>query len=339
MKNLLLFLLAPAALFCSCSATNHLTIGLTVPAAVYLPGSVQTVGVIDRSLPSEEGKTLDALDKVLSAEGKDLDREGANSAMAGLMNELERSGRFSAVKKVELDGVVNPGSGIFPAALDWNKVEELCTENRLDALFVLSFYDTDAHVETSARPVDVGGIGGVKVTLPETGVKITTRISTGWRIYDNTGKIIPDEFIMEDIVISEGKGINPMKAVEAVQGRKQAVIDVSNRVGQRYAGRIFPQNIRVDRIYYVRGTGNFKIGKRRAQTGNWNGAAELWEKELANPKRKIAGRANFNMAVINEINGDLNSAADFASRSYTDYRNKKALRYLDILKMRMASDN
>ena len=42
------------------------------------------------------------------------------------------------------------------------------------------------------------------------------------------------------------------------------------------------------------------------------------------------------MAIINEINGDLDKAMEFASKSYTDYNNKDALRYINILKYRLA---
>ncbi|MBW2003909.1 MAG: hypothetical protein JRI72_04745 [Deltaproteobacteria bacterium] len=68
--------------------------------------------------------------------------------------------------------------------------------------------------------------------------------------------------------------------------------------------------IRVARHYYVRGTTNFKIVKRRAQTDNGDGVAELCNKEVSNPKRKVAGRACYNMAIINEINDVLNAAVE-----------------------------
>ncbi|CAN0473563.1 unnamed protein product [Scytosiphon promiscuus] len=95
---------------------------------------------------------------------------------------------------------------------------------------------------------------------------------------------------------------------------------------------------RISRDYFVRGSDNFVVAKRRAQTGDWQGAAQLWEKELDNSKSKIAGRACYNMAIINEINGDLNAAMDWASKSYADYDNKEALRYLNILKYRLSQN-
>ena len=140
---------------------------------------------------------------------------------------------------------------------------------------------------------------------------------------------------MHQQVISEGSGINPMKAVEAIKGRKEGVMEISNVMGHNYALRIQPYYIRVSRLYFVRGSQNFKIAKRRARTGDWDGAAELWEKELNNPKRKVAGRACYNMGIINEINGNLEEALKWASKSYTDYNIKKALDYVNIIKYRI----
>ena len=112
----------------------------------------------------------------------------------------------------------------------------------------------------------------------------------------------------------------------------------SMSLGKNYALRLSPTNRRIARDYFVRGSNNFKMARRRAQTGDWLGAAELWELEIYNPKPKIAGRACYNMAIINEINGNLKAAIDWASRSYVDYRNKLALNYLNSLKFRQKQE-
>jgi hypothetical protein len=169
-------------------------------------------------------------------------------------------------------------------------------------------------------------------------VNITTLIKSGWRIYDPANRTILDEFAFNDAQTSTGKGINPVKAAEAVIGRKEAVMKLSNSLGYAYSLRVMPYRIRVSREYFVKGTNNFRIAKRRAQTGNWDGAAELWQKEVTNRKRKVVGRACYNMAIINEINGDQQAAVEWASRAYADYKNKAALGYLNILKRRMARD-
>ena len=54
---------------------------------------------------------------------------------------------------------------------------------------------------------------------------------------------------------------------------------------------------------------------------------------------KLAGRGCYNMAIISEINGELDIAIEWAQKSYENYNNKLALQYLRILKNRKAQNN
>lgn len=330
-------LLFIGSILCSCSSMNSLTIPVTEPAPVFLATTIQTIGVINRSVPSEENERMDQIDKILSVEGVNLDKEGAQKLLTGLLDELEISNRFIEAKIIDIPEVQNPALGVYPSELSWSTIENMCRENEVDAIFALSFYDTDTKVDYKAVPVKIVGPLGMNIPAIEHHATTRTFIKTGWRIYDPINKYIADEFVINDEVSVTGIGINPMKAVEAiVVGRKKDILHASNGIGHTYALRLVPYRRRVNRDYYVKGTGNFETAKRRAQTGNWDGAAELWELETSNPKAKLAGRAYYNMAIINEINGQLDIAIDWASKSYTDYRDKKALSYLNVLKRRVA---
>jgi tetratricopeptide (TPR) repeat protein len=159
-------------------------------------------------------------------------------------------------------------------------------------------------------------------------------VKTGWRIYSPADKAILDEYIVAETVNFTGRGINPVVAVSALMNRESAVMEVSNKAGHIYAIRLIPYRLRATRDYFVKGTDNFKIAKRRAQLGKWDEAAELWEKETSNPDGKVAGRAHYNMAIINEINGDLEAAKTWAQKAYSDYKIKLALDYVRILENR-----
>ncbi|MBC7488407.1 MAG: hypothetical protein H7282_16840 [Cytophagaceae bacterium] len=318
----------------SCSSTNYLTLSVDEPAPVYVPSYIKKAGVVDRSLPSENNKIQDNIDKILSAEGKNLDKEGADYAAKALTDALSNNYRFSEIRLISDVNLRSPGQGIYPAPIPWDQVTAICNANQVDALFVLCFYDTDTRVDYAAIPVEITTPLGFKVPAIEQQATCNTLIKTGWRIYDPSNRIILDEYQITDNIVTTGRGINPMKAYEAIAGRKEAVLQASRQIGQNYADRILPYRIRVRRTYYVRGSNNFTIAKRRAQTGNWDGAAELWKKEVNSSKQKIAGRATYNIAIISEINGDLDAAIDWASKSYTDYNNKLALSYLNILKNR-----
>jgi hypothetical protein len=333
MTKYVLILLASFILL-SCK-TRQLYINVTVPAPVTLPSYVKTVGVINRSIPTDKTKKLDDIDKALTLEGVNLDKDGAMASVAGVSEELLANTRFEAVKVLDNIDFRTPALADFPTPLNWDIVDRICRETETDALFALEKFDTDSHLNLSANKVDVktplGMIPGI-----ETQADMQTLVNTGWRIYDPSSKTILDEYSINESVTSTGRGINPLNAVAALTGRKEAVNQVSKQAGQSYALRIIPYGVRVWRDYYVKGTENFKIARRKAETGKWDEAGKLWEKETKNPSSTIAGRAAYNMAIINEINGDLGSALSWAQKSYEDYNNKPALDYVRILEYRQS---
>ncbi len=310
--------------------------GAIEPAQVHLSSEITKVGILNRSIPSSANETIDKIDKVLSLEGRNLDKEGAKAAVTGLSDELSRDDRFEDVKIIDASESQRKGLGVFPAALSWATVEEICNANGVDVLFSLEFYDTDTKVAYESTLVTIPNNLGINAKIPGHKVTLNTAIKNGWRIYDPVSKQLLDEYVSNNFITSVGEGINPVKALEAVVGRKEAVLQVSNNIGNSYGLIIKPLRKRISRDYFVSGTDNFVIAKRRAQTGDWEGAAKLWEQELNNPKSKVAGRACYNMAIISEINGDLEKALDWASKSYADYNNKEALRYINLLNRRLA---
>lgn len=321
-------------LIASCSATNQLTMSAVEPAPVHIASDVQRIGIINRSLPAKGNVGLDTVDKILSAEGKNLDKHGSEAALASVQSELERLQRFESVEILETIPEIQKGLGVLPAALTWAQVEKICDQYGVDVLFSLSFYDTDTKASVQATEMEIPNPLGIKAKVPAIEITLKTNIQNGWRIYDPATKQILDEYAFNKNLINTGRGLNPVKAVKTVLDRKEAVVETSSHVGNYYAGRITPYKRRVTRTYFVKGTNNFEIAMRRAQSGKWNSAAELWEQEVSNPDGKIAGRACYNMAIINEINGDLDKALSWAQRSYSDYAEREALQYIKILNYR-----
>jgi hypothetical protein len=332
--NILLSLLI-LILAASC-AKNMLTMSVTVPAPVTIAPELKKAGIINRCKPTDKGKMFDDIDKVLSAEGKNLDRDGAKLALTGVYDALSGFNRFDAVKQIGDSFPGSPSANVFPAQLDWATIDSICKKNDVEIIFALEFYDTDSKIDYSTVTKQMTNPLGLNIPVIEHHATITTVIKTGWRIYEPASRIVSDEFILSEVVVSEGAGINPLVAVGAISGRKEAVNQASRTIGQHYAARIMPYWIRVSREYFVRGSSDFKIAKRRAQVGDWDGAAELWNRQTTNPKRKAAGRACYNMGISCEINGDLDGAYNWVSKSYTDYKTRAARDYLRILKYRIA---
>ena len=322
-----------AAVLASCK-TQHLYLNVVEPAPVTISKDIKKIGVINRSMSTDETRVVDVIDKALSLEGANLDKDGAMESIKGLSDELLNNNRFVEVKTLNDIDFRTPKLVLFPVPLTWEIVDQICKETETDALFSLEKYDTDTHINYSTGKVDIktllGSIPGI-----EHRASMETIVKTGWRIYDPSSKRILDEYIYNESIVFSGRGVNPLLAAAALIGRKEAVNEVSNKAGHGYALRILPYQLRVMRDYYVKGTDNFKVARRKAQMGKWDEAGELWMEETENRNMKVAGRATYNMAIINEINGDLGSALQWAQKAWEYYKVKLALKYVRILENRM----
>jgi hypothetical protein len=336
MKNMLRCIVI-VFIFSSCASTELVHISVQQPARVTLPAYIKNVLVVNRTAVSNKSKVFNVVDKVVSLETPDLDKEGSLATITGLSDELKKNNRFAQVNLLDGTDLTTDVPGLFPSPLSWDTVEELCTENNADALFSLELFDTHSNIDYSINKTTAKTPLG-NIPLVEQQANMRTVVKAGWRIYDVREKNILDEAAVSRNIMYHGKGINPLLAAQALIERKEAVKEVGNMAGHAYAFSIIPLWTRVTRDYYVRGSGNFKIATRKARTGNWNGAAQLWQAETSNPKRKIAGRACYNMAIISEINGDLDTAIVWAQKSYENYGIRLALTYVNILKNRKIND-
>ncbi len=336
MKNFILILTLAGA--SSCASTNKVHISVLEPSPVTLPAYAQKAGIINRSETDPKNRVFDVVDKVLSLESAELDKAGAAAGIDALNFTLRQNDRFTSVSPLKETFYQQATSGVFPAPLSWADIERVAKRNNFDILFSLEVFDTESSVNyaTGSRTLNTP-LG--KVPMVEHIATMVTRVRAGWRIYAPNERQILDEYVMHNTLSFEGRGINPAAALAAMLERKEAVKATGNRAGEAYGQRILPYYLRVSRDYYVKGADAFKIAKRRAQGGNWTGAATLWEQETGNSKAKIAGRACYNMAIINEINGNLDEAIGWAQKAYEDYNIRLALRYIKVLENRKISNS
>ncbi len=190
-------------------------------------------------------------------------------------------------------------------------------------MFSLELFDAESKV-------------GLNVVAFGQGSSVNTQVKTGWRIYNPSTRNILDEFVICRDLSFQGGSL--LGTGSALLGHKEEVIKAGNRAGEDYATRIIPYSLRVSRYYYVRGNESFSIAKRMAQAGDWAAAANIWRQATNSPSVKVAGRACYNMAIIGEINGDLNGALQWAKKAYEVYKTPYALEYVNILQKRQSND-
>jgi tetratricopeptide (TPR) repeat protein len=85
-------------------------------------------------------------------------------------------------------------------------------------------------------------------------------------------------------------------------------------------------------------TPELAIGARYAEVGNWQEAAEVWKSGVSKAPTEDAGYLTYNIAVAYEVLGDFDNALKWAERSYVEFQNDDALRYVNILRDRIADE-
>ena len=330
-----IFLIILLFVFNACK-TNLVYISVLVPAPVTIPGNVKTAGIINRSIPPPNNSQSN-VHQAMSGQTLAILKEGSAESIRGLKDALIENKRFDEVKTLDNAKMNGQGAGVFSSPLSWDEVAAVSRSNNVDVIFVLEMFDTELKVNPTSAP-DLSTPTSVVNSVLTTDVNFTTTVKTGWRIYNARIKTIHDESTFSDRFTFTGNASTAAQTTEVLLGRKETIKRTANALGRDYATQILPYWVRVTRDYYVKGNENFERATRMARAGNWDKAGEVWTNETSNHKRKIAGRACYNMAIINEINGDLDNAIKWAQKAYEDYNDKLALHYINILKDRKSEN-
>lgn len=319
----------------SCSTTEQVVLHTMEPSPVALPNVITKIGIIDRSVPSEDFKIENQVDQYLAAENRWLAKNGTDAAVTGLFDELLKDKRFETVKLLDSVPAEMRAFGSSANLISWESIESLCSAYEVDAIFSLAYYDTETKVSLRKASVIQSDLMRQKVQVKGQEITLETLIENGWRIYDPVNRQVIDDIVFNDQITSIGKGVDPIQAYKSIGNRRETIISKSRTTGSNYGLRLLPSENSVSRSYYAKGTENFVKANELVISGDWQGATELWEKEIENGDAKIRSRSCHNIAVVNERNNDLRMALEWTNKSLENFNNKVTLAYLETLKERI----
>lgn len=331
MKNIYAFSFG-ILLLTSCAGTRSMQVEVMRPARISVPKNIQSLALLNRSVPTQNTTLESALSMEKPAQDKDLSQECGR----GLTETLAESTRF---KLSRCEGTMNAADGqslAFGAPLSWETVDSLCTKYQTDALMVLEYFDTDFAVlnpgATAAAAVTNvlnGGTGTVEA-------RGTAKASAGFRIYDPKTRNILYEDRFSYSRVWRQTSSNPVEAVNKLIKKNDALFAVSYDTGSEFAMDIVPLFYWENREMYKGKKGRLEIGERQALTRDWEGAlktfAQVYEEES---KQKIRAKAAFNAALACEVLGNLEQAQIWVQKAYIEGGKDTALRYSDILSERI----
>lgn len=314
----------------------NLRIPASVPPQVALPPHVQSIGVLNRSLPNDEqsSKVLNVVEGVLTGEGIFEDRQGSMACVAGAHTQLNNDGVVQSIlmDTVGLNGV---GAGVMPLPLSWAEVEGLCQSVGADALLVLEVFDTDQQGSVTTNTLgqirNIAEGGSVRPPVPANNPRVFVKMS--WRLYDLQTRSVIDEVRLSDYFgVRSGGGVLPDLGEFA---KRDAIQQSGYLAGRSYPTRFQSSWIYLGREFYKRKGDAMERAARLVEVNEWDRAAEIWEPLTRSGNNKLAGRACYNMAIAAEVQGDIPAAVDWANRSYGEFGDKRGRDYARILKRRL----
>ena len=219
--------------------------------------------------------------------------------------------------------------------ISWTKVEALCKEHNVDAIFSLSHYDTETQVSLRKKKIIQANMLRVKEKVRGNEITLETLIENGWRIYNPQNKQVIDEVVFTEAFKSTAQGVNPVQALIAIEDRAKEVTVQSKNKGEAYGMRLLPSKTGVVRKYFIKGAVELGLAHSYVEAGEWESAVKIWESLYSNEDLKVQSRAAYNLAFYEELKGNLGGALHLAKKAQRKQETKANQQYINVLKERI----
>ncbi len=280
------------------------------PAEISIPTDLDSVLIVDRSkMAKGGGKQIgNVLEGVLTGEPIGGDKYGRRGCLENLQYLIASNERLTFVHNDVIEIENSNGNFDNKEPLKANFLDSICTKYSADGVIALEHFDSDRAVNNNGYPV-----GEAFVT-------------TRWRLYYPNAKSVIDEHGFQ----SYGRGYQT--SIIDFPTQYKAIFNAGAQASDWYMKRIVPSWYRETRMYFTTGSKEMRIASKHFKAENWDEAKYMWEAVIdhsSNPK--LLGKATYNLAVVCEMEGNLDMALTWANKSARS-GNKSAPRYAGILK-------
>lgn len=140
-------------------------------------------------------------------------------------------------------------------------------------------------------------------------------IFPAWNFYDlKKQKLIYSHLKTDTIKWTEPThNINVAKRI--LPSHRNAVLNAADIAGNQFAEFLVPHWLEVERMYYKFGQGELQSANSLVKQNCWMEAAAIYMKNTKIRNKKIASKCMFNMALVCELNGDIEAAVDWVIKS------------------------
>lgn len=289
----------------------HTTLDVRRAAKATFPAQINDLLIVNNAIsqPDDFGHALILFEKN-SSERIDLSNAPLLTLFA-VAEELDKSGLFSSVSVYEKS--VASGTFFASNSLTKGQTMTLCNEYNSDAVLALDrvvIYDKKEVYEAT----DMNFYAYLEVYAV-----------SNWTLSLPSGKFY--SLSHSDTLYWDGFSYNSGIALDELPDRKTALLDVAQFTGVEFAKQYIPQWETVDRYLYSNENEHIVQGLEHFTYQRWQQAVDAWmqawlesSKQQSNKSQRVqvyetAAYAAANMAVAEEIMGDLKAAVKWAKLS------------------------
>ncbi len=306
----------------SCS-TSTFVVDVTNPPTIEIPVDINRILITNRCLKEEFRKPDEVVKGLIAGEGPVINQAGAKKAIEAVIYDIRYAPGMEPVYTSAVPRVDTLNKE-FPQSLDWSTVENLCRQYNSDALLSLEVFNTNTFIdygyyqrrETKDHVKIWSNTKLYNKSMDHIPLaRLRVEITAGWRMYYPADKQIVVEELKKHTQEWEFEGKTKKDALRNLPSKMFAVEDAGRLAGIDFSSRLYTIRTTVERILFIKGSKDFKIANRYLKQRHWKSAATIWKKYTSDPNKKIASAALFNLAVINEMDGNIEEAFRLAKQA------------------------
>lgn len=258
------------------------------PAIFNIPSSTNTIGIFNLSRYKRSDMALEYMDDLTLKRDTSINYSKiSKESIKALADYLVKENYFNQVRN-------------FGDTIDYLKSNDyengIYEKLKVDALVFLDSIDY--------KIVSVSG---------SSGNLLVNKAGLGWSL-SLKGDSFSYKYSQIDTLIFDGA--NPLYK-SSFKNRLLDVVSSSNEyLGKAFGTKLIPTWLKVERLYYQSNNIEMKKAESFAKNNEWLKAAEVWRKMSVNKNVMIAAKANYNMALCCEMEGNLDAAFDWLIKSF-----------------------
>ncbi|MBC8005252.1 MAG: hypothetical protein H7X84_07240 [Verrucomicrobia bacterium] len=299
-----------------------LTIETPSPAKEELPQDIQSITLMNRSINNQflnhNADTLQAyfFDNNYQLSVVVLDSVAADTTIRALGELMYNSGRYDVVIPVERNINKFIPYNLVPDTLNPEFVSEQCQKYNTDALMVLEQFSAKVMTDyVLAKYVDK--LAGTSLYYY---ASLDLKYNAFFRIYKPGSKT--REIELSDTIYWDSAGDIKVSMFEELPSIKQALISAGIKVALDVDKKISPAWQPEKRGYFLLDKKN-DLGQQLLNENKLAEAKAYWLEKAQSTDKKIKSRAEYNLALANELEGNINQAIEWGLKSFnTQYHHQ-----------------